>query len=242
MKTVIRLALACALLGFTSVSAAAGVRDQLEENLAGGSSLFRQKLQLLAEQKNLAGESKTLNATGNQLNQEQGDLNRQADTHNQQVADQKAQIDKTRKGCGNDQDDSSGTQAADACNDSAKSLNQKTVDINAGVGGLQAKQDSLATRFAQYQKAVDDWNRREQANIVALNRINKRLDNWLNFSYNFMAGADFQAAVVTSYATPTCGEGTSRIAASASAPLDESARFILACLKSVKKGLSKPTG
>lgn len=239
--TPLRIALACALLAATSPSWADGVRDQIDEDLAGGGSLFQQKLQLVAEQKKLAGEGKTLNATGAQLNQEQVDLNRQTDAHNQQVADQKAQIDKTRQGCGSDKNDNNSPSQTDACNNSAKSINQKTADINAGVQGLQARQDDLAARYDRYQKAIDDWNKREQANVAALNRINKRLDNWLNFSYNFMAGSDFQSAVAMSSAASTCGEDTSRIAASASAPLDDSARFILACLKAVKKGLPKPS-
>lgn len=231
-------------LAWAAHASASGLRDQIDEDLSGGSSLFQQKLKLVGTQKKLADEGKTLTATGKALDQEQASLNQEADQHNQQVVDQKAQLDKTRKGCSNDggQGDGNTAEQANACNNSAKAINQKSADINASVQTLQQRQADLAARYDKYQGAIADWNQREQANVAALNRANKRLDNWLNFSYNFMAGADFQAAVVSSDASSACGEGTSRIAASASAPLDDSARFILGCLKAVKRQLPKPAG
>ncbi len=241
-KPISRIALACTLAATLVTAWADGLHEQLDEELSGGSSLFQQKQQLTAQQKKLADEAKALVATGAELDREQADLNRQAEEHNQAVTDQKTQIDKTRQGCNNEGEQGKGNTAQDAnaCNNTAKSINQKTADINSNLQSLQSQQQALAARFDEYQRATADWNKREQANVTAINRVNKHLDNWLNFSYNFMAGADFQMAIASANATPTCGEGTSRISASAAAPLDDSARFILACLRAVKHGLPKP--
>jgi hypothetical protein len=231
-------------IAWAAHASGSGFRDQIDEDLSGGTSLYQQKLQLVATQKKLADEGKALTATGKALDQEQAALNQETDQHNQRVADQKAQLDKARQGCSNGggQGDGNSTEQANACNNSAKAINQKSADINAAVQTLQQRQADLAARYDRYQAAIADWNQREQANVAALNRANKRLDNWLNFSYNFMAGADFQAAVASSDATSACGDGTSRIISSASAPLDDSARFILGCLKTVKRQLPKPAG
>ena len=218
------------------------LRDQVAQNLQQGAGLVHQKAQLEKENKQLMAERQALLDTGTALTRERTDLNQRLEDHNRAIDLQKQAISQNKGLCAGGSAPS-GKGEVENCNQNIDALNSRSASINAEAKDLEAQQTDLQARFSRYQQAAVDWNKRETDLVAKQNHLDGYLTNWLNFNYGFMAGGDFQAAIVSPEALKACGSGTEPIKASSKEPVDESARYVLGCLKAVNKqyaALKKP--
>lgn len=239
IRSFLPLVILAPLISIPSAAYADAFRAQIVQNLAQGTSLLRQKAQLEKENRQLLVERQDLLKTGTALTQAEADLNRQANAHNQEAAAQKDAIQNNLNTCSG-ANAPAGRDEVSSCNKDIDALNGKTASINTSADELQAKQTDLQMRYARYQHAVADWNKRDAALVANLNRLGTYLTNWLNFNYGFLAGGDFQAAILSPGAVKACGTGVDRIKVSARQPMDESAAYVLGCLKAVNRQYATP--
>lgn len=228
------------LLAAPSSVLADNFQAQVAQNLEQGVGLVREKAQLEKEDKQLSVARRSLIETGTALTQEQADLDRRSDEHAKQVTAQKEAIQKNQGACSGG-NAPSGKDAVAGCNKDIDTLNGETVSINSDAREFNARQADLQSRFARYQQAAADWNKRDAGLVAKRNRLDGYLTNWLNFNYGFMAGGDFQAAIVSPETVKACGTGIEPIKASAKQPMDESAAYVLRCLKAIHKQYGAPT-
>lgn len=215
------------------------LREQVAQNLQQGTGLVRQKTQLQQQNKQLMGERRTLLDTGAALTREQADLNRRLEDHNRAIVLQKQALSQNKGLCAGGSAPS-GKGEVENCNQDIDALNARTVNINAEAKALEAQQADLSARFTRYQLGAADWNKREADLVAKQNRLDGYLTNWLNFNYGFLAGGDFQAAIASPGALKACGTGTEPIKASSKQPVDESAKYVLGCLRAVNKQYAAP--
>jgi len=227
------------LLATPGLAHADALRDQVAQNLQQGAGLVRQKAQLQKQNRQLMDERRTLLDTGTALAREQTDLNQKFEGHNRAIALQKQAISQNKGLCAGGSAPS-GKGEVENCNQDIDALNGKTASLNTEAKGLQARQADLTARYQQYQQSAQDWNKRDAELTAKLNRLDGYLTNWLNFNYGFMAGGDFQAAIASPEALKACGSGTGPIKASSKQPVDESARYVLGCLRAVNRQYAAP--
>lgn len=228
-----------ALLAAPGLVMADALREQVAQNLQQGVGLVRQKAQLQQQNKQLLDERRTLLATGAALTREQADLNWRLEDHNRAIDLQKQAISQNKGLCAGGSAPS-GKGEVENCNHDIDALNSKSASINAEAKDLEAQQADLSARFTRYQLGAADWNKRETDLVAKQNRLDGYLTNWLNFNYGFLAGGDFQAAIVSPEALKACGTGTEPIKTSSKQPVDESARYVLGCLKAVNRQYAAP--
>lgn len=217
--------------GFASADA---LQAQVTQNLEQGRDLVRQKRQLDKQNQALQQERQVLLQTGRALSQEQTELNQKLQEHNRAIALQKQAMEQNQGLCSG-ASAPSGKGDVENCNKDIDALNSKSASINAEAKDLSARQTDLEARFARYQQSAADWNKHDADLTARLNRLDTYLTNWLNFNYGFMAGGDFQAVITSPGAVKACGTGTEPIKASAKQSVDQSAAYVLGCLRAVNK-------
>ena len=228
-----------ALLAAPGLVLADALREQVAQNLQQGAGLVRQKAQLEKENKQLMAQRQVLLDTGMALSRERTDLNQKLEDHNRVIALQKQALSQNKGLCAGGSAPS-GKNQVENCNSEIDALNARTVSINAEAKDLEAQQTDLQARFSRYQQAAADWNKREAELVAKQNHLDGYLTNWLNFNYGFLAGGDFQTAIASPAALKACGTGTGPIKASSKQPVDESARYVLGCLRAVNKQYAAP--
>ncbi|HET7174926.1 MAG TPA: hypothetical protein VFK21_02870 [Gammaproteobacteria bacterium] len=219
------------------------LREQVAQNLEQGTGLVHQKAQLEKQNRQLMAERQVLLQTGTALSREQTDLNQKLQDHNRAIDLQKQAISQNKGLCAGGSAPS-GKGEVENCNQDIDALNSRSVSINAEAKALEARQTDLQARFGNYKQAAADWNKREAELVAKQNHLDGYLTNWLNFNYGFLAGGDFQAAIVSPGTLKACGSGTEPIKASSKQPVDESAKYVLGCLRAVNKqyAAAKPGG
>lgn len=231
--------LTLALLAAPGLVLADALQGQVAQNLQQGRELVRQKQQIDRQNQALQQERQALLQTGTALSREQTDLNQKLQDHNRAIDLQKQAISQNKGLCAGGSAPS-GKGEVENCNQDIDALNSRSVSINAEAKALEAQQTDLQARFGNYKQAAADWNKREAELVAKQNHLDGYLTNWLNFNYGFLAGGDFQAAIVSPGALKACGSGTEPIKASAKQPVDESARYVLGCLRAVNKQYAAP--
>lgn len=185
-----------------SVSAAGDKSDLLIKDYA---SINRDLHKAQVTQAALLKQKVVLDARGTQLTQRQDTMNGRADAHNAEAAAQQREIAKTKSDCNNSDVQGKNTaQHVNDCDNLAKKLNKKTLDVNAGVLPLETEQSALDLDFAQYNQAANDWNVQEQENMTSMNTLFRALNDWADQADGYMGSGPFLDEMQAAHAEQAC--------------------------------------
>jgi hypothetical protein len=137
---------------------------------------------------------------------QQDALNQRSAAHNQEAAAQAQRIKSGKQGCSNDDSSQggSGDDRTNGCNTNAKTVNQKTGDLNAETEAMKAQQDDLESKYAKANQDASDWQAHESQATDHLNQVYHSMNDWLDRAYPVITDSDFRDEVTARNADVYC--------------------------------------